>query len=112
MTDFFENETAMISMVVTAATGLMTGPLFRMDPAAVGTITALVVAVFNVWVRFMVYSKKGAARVATEVATQAIGAVSGESAGTPGEVTAAGESAIQVAVDNVIGSNAQIKPPG
>lgn len=111
MIDFLENETAMISLVATAATALLTGPAFRMDPAAVGTITAFVVAVFNLWVRYSVYSKKGAANVATAAATEAVAAISGASAGPVGEVPEEAAQAVTDAVENVMGSGA-IRPPG
>jgi hypothetical protein len=103
----------MVSMVVTAATGLLTGPVFQMDPAAVGSITAFVVVIFNVWVRFSVYSKKGALNVATAVANQAIANVTPGIAGELAEVTPAGEAAAQDAVDTVLGEGAEsISPPG
>lgn len=111
MTDFLENETAMVSMLVTAATGLLTGPVFRMDPAAVGSITAAVVAVFNIWVRYSVYSKRGAATVATAAATEAVAAVTDTTAGLAGQVTSEGAQAVSDAVENVMGDDG-IKPPG
>jgi hypothetical protein len=112
MISFLENETAMVSAVVTAATGLLTGPVFQMDPAAVGSITAFVVVIFNFWVRFSVYSKKGAAKAATAAATQAVAAVSGDTAGMAGEVTVPAAQAVTDAVENVLGAGAEVKPPG
>lgn len=111
MMDFLENETAMVSAFVTAATALFTGPLFQMDPAAVGSITAFVVVVFNFWVRYSVYSKKGVAKVATAVAMQAVEVLSSDSVGPAGVVTPLGQDVIQTAVEDVMGSEA-LKPPG
>jgi hypothetical protein len=112
MISFLQNETALVSAVVTAATGLLTGPVFQMDPAAVGSITAFVVVVFNLWVRFQVYSKQGAINVATAAATQAVAAVYGDTAGEAGEVTVPAAQAITDAVENVLGAGAEMKPPG
>lgn len=100
--NFFENETAMVSATITAITGLLTGPVFQMDPAAVGSITAVVVVIFNLWVRAMVYSKQGAAKAASAAATEAVKAVNAEMAGPPGEVTAQGAQAIQDAVQDAV----------
>lgn len=111
--DFFRNETAIVSGIITAATGLLTGPVFRMDTAAVGSITAVVVAVFNLWVRFSVYSKAGAANVATAAATEAVANVTETTAGTLGEVTVGAARAVTDAVDKVLGGGVDlIRPPG
>lgn len=113
MIDFIDNETAMVSAVITAVTGLLTGPVFQMDPAAVGSITAFVVVIFNFWVRFSVYSKKGAVNVATAAATQAVAAVTETTVGGPGVVTSEARLAVTEAVENVLGeSPGMIKPPG
>lgn len=110
--DFLRNETAVVSAAITAVTGLLTGPVFRMDAAAVGSITAVVVVVFNIWVRFSVYSKQGAVNVATAAATEAVAAVTETTAGTVGQVTVGATKAVTDAVDKVLGGAGLIKPPG
>ena len=111
--DFLRNETAVISAIVTAVTGLLTGPVFQLDPAAVGSITALVVVVFNSWVRYSVYSKQGAVNVATAVATEAVANVTSKTAGATGVVTPGATAAVSDAVDKVLGvGDERISPPG
>lgn len=109
MTDFFENETAMVSAAITAITGLLTGPGLQMDPAFVGSITSVVVVIFNLWVRFTVYSKKGAAVVATAAATEAVAAVSETTVGYTGQVTNEGARAVTQAVKKAMSATT---PPG
>jgi len=113
MLNFLQNETAIVSAIVTAATGLLTGPVFNMDAAAVGSITALVVVIFNTWVRFSVYSKRGAAHAATAAATEAVASLSKTTSGNIGVVTPKGAEAVSDAVESVMGTGEEvIKPPG
>jgi polygalacturonase len=107
-----EGEPALFSGLITALTGILTGPVFHMNPSAVGSITAAVVMVFNLWVRMQVYTKAGAVNAATSAATQAVAAVSGATAGAVGEVTKDATAAIQGAVQTVLGAAPTIPPPG
>jgi len=96
--ELLKNDTSLVAGFLTLLTGLLTGPLFKIDTATAGTLTGMVGLALTVWVRAQVYSKKGAAQAATTAATEAVKAVSVQSVGAPGEVTAEGTAAIADAV--------------
>ena len=96
--ELLKNDTSLVAGFLTLVTGLLTGPIFKMDPAAVGSLVGLIGFALTIWVRASVYSKKSAGEAATQAATEAVKAVTADTAGPPGEVTP--ESA-QVIVDAV-----------
>jgi len=100
--ELIKNDTSLVAGFLTLVTGLLTGPIFKLDPAAVGSIVGMMGFALTIWVRASVYSKKGAAQAATVAAIDAVKAVTGESAGPPGEVTAQGAAAIQEAVQAAV----------
>lgn len=111
--ELLRNETPLVSAAITAVTALLTGPVFSMDAAAVGSISAVVAIIFNFWVRFQVYSMKGAVHIATAAATEAVSTITKVNVGIAGNVTAKGAAVVAKAVENVLGdSEDAIKPPG
>lgn len=100
--ELLKNDTSLVAGFLTLVTGLLTGPLFKMDPAAVGSIVGMVGFMLTIWVRAMVYSKKSAAEAATNAAVQAVQSVTASTAGDLGAVTAAAAQSIQDAVQEAV----------
>jgi len=92
--ELIRNDTSIVGGGAVLITGLLTGPVFHLDAAAVGSIMGIMAFIISLWVRSQVYSKKGAAQAVVNAATSAVAAITADTAGGPGAITPAGEAAV------------------